>query len=72
MGDLSGKTMEELTESISKLSKQQQYMFRIGKHQVVNQLAMLINAYRDEYSRRQSDIWNKKYGSSLDKKIDIQ
>lgn len=64
--------MEELMESISKLSKQQQYMFRIGKHEVVKQINMLLTAYRDEYSSRQTTVWNKKYDSNLDKNIDIQ
>jgi len=71
-GNLSDKTMEELMESISKLSKQQQYMFRIGKHEVVKQINMLLTAYRDEYSSRQTTVWNKKYDSNLDKNIDIQ
>lgn len=68
--DLSDKTMEELLESISKLTKQQQFMFRMGKADVVNQINMIINSYRSEYQKRQKELWDKK-SQGLDKKIDI-
>jgi len=68
--DLSNKTMEELLEAISKLQKQQQFMFRMGRADVVNQINMVINSYRSEYQKRQKELWDKK-SQSLDKKIDI-
>lgn len=68
--DLSDKTMEELLESISKLTKQQQFMFKMGKADVVNQINMIINSYRSEYQKRQKELWDKK-SQGLDKKIDI-
>lgn len=68
--DLSNKTMEELLESISKLQKQQQFMFKMGKADLVNQINMIINSYRTEYQKRQKELWDKK-SQGLDKKIDI-
>lgn len=62
--------MEELLEAISKLQKQQQFMFRMGRADVVNQINMVINSYRSEYQKRQKELWDKK-SQSLDKKIDI-
>jgi hypothetical protein len=71
IGDLSKKTVDELLDTINRLSKQQQYMFRLGKHDVVGQINMAIDSYRGEYSRRQQQMWDKKSDTDLDKKIDI-
>lgn len=70
ISDLSNKTMEELLETISKLHKQQQFMFRLGKSEMVNQINMAISSYRLEYQKRQQELWDKK-SQGLDKKIDI-
>ena len=71
IGDLSNKTVDELLETINNLTKKQQFMFRNGKHAIVGQINMAIASYRAEYSRRQQQMWDKKGGSNLDKKIDI-
>lgn len=63
--------MEELMETISKLTKQQQYMYRLGKQDVVSQINMAINSYRAEYQKRQSELLDKKPNTKFDKKIDI-
>lgn len=70
-GDLTGKTLEELGDAISKLGKQQQTMFRMGKMDVVNQINMLLASYRGEYQKRQAELWNKRHPGSMDKTIDI-
>lgn len=71
VGDLSTKSIDELMDTISKLSNQQQFMFRTGKHQLVSQINMVLSSYRQEYNRRQSELWNKKTPHNMDKKIDI-
>lgn len=68
--DLSSKTMDELLETISKLSKQQQFMFKMGKAEMVNQINMALSSYRAEYQKRQAELWDKK-SQNMDKKIDI-
>lgn len=70
VGDLSGKTTDEILETISTLGNRLQFMFKIGKHDMVRQLQMVLEAYRSEYQKRQNEIWAKK-SQELDKKIDI-
>jgi hypothetical protein len=71
VGDLTSKTMEELTESINKLTNQQQYMFRLGKHQIVGQISLILSTYRAELQKRQNELWNKKGNSDIYKNVDI-
>lgn len=71
VGDLSSKSADELLETISKLTNQQQYMFRTGKHGMVGQINMILTSYREEYNRRQNELWAKKNPHNMDKKIDI-
>ena len=70
IGSLKDKTMEDLTEIISKLTKQLTYVMRMGRHDVANQIQMALSTYRGEMQRRQMEMWDKKRGD-LDKKIDI-
>lgn len=63
--------MDELTDTISKLNKNLQYMYRLGKSDMVNQITLTINSYRAEYSKRQQEMWDKKNSHNMDKKIDI-
>lgn len=71
IGDLSTKTLDDLLETITKLNKQQQYMFRLGKAEMVNQIGMAIASFQNEYNKRQKEMWDKKTQGGLDKKIDI-
>jgi hypothetical protein len=71
VSDLSSKTLDELTDTISKLNKQLQYMYRIGKTDMVSQISMAINSYKSEYAKRQQEMWDKKTPHNMDKKIDI-
>lgn len=72
ISDLSSKTIDELLDTITKLNKQQQYMFRLGKAEMVNQINMALTSYKTEYAKRQQELWDKKSPSqNLDKKIDI-
>ena len=71
LGDLSGKTMDELAETISTLNNRLQYMFKLGKHDMVRQVSMVIEDYKLEYSKRQQELWEKKSSYRADKNIDI-
>lgn len=71
IGDLGSKTIDELLETITKLNKQLQYMYRIGKVDMVNQINMAIASYKTEYNKRQQEMWDKKNPHNMDKKIDI-
>lgn len=70
IGDLTGKTMEELEETIQKLNKNLAYVSRTRNQPLINQLLMTIETYRSEFKRRQDEIWNKKSGN-IQGKIDI-
>lgn len=69
--DLSGKTVDELLDTINNLNKQLQFVYRMGKQDMVNQISMAIASYKDEYSKRQQAMWDAKNKGNLDKKIDI-
>jgi hypothetical protein len=70
--DLSQETTENLSEKISTMSNRLQWAFRMGKHDMVRQMQMVLESYRGEYSRRMEEQWNKKSGGqNIDKKIDI-
>lgn len=69
--DLSNKTMDELGETINNLNKQLQFMYRMGKSDMVSQISLVINTYKSEYAKRQQELWTKKNNHNMDKKIDI-
>lgn len=70
IGDLSGKTMEELQETINNLNNKMVFMSRMHNQTMMNQLIMALNSYRNEYAKRQEELWNKKQ-DKLVGKIDI-
>jgi hypothetical protein len=67
IGDLSEKTLEELQTTMSDLTKKQTFMARMGKQDMVNQVAMVINTYQQEYNRRQQDLWDRTFKKQGDK-----
>jgi hypothetical protein len=70
--DLANETTEQLSEKISTLNNRMSWAFRMGKHDMVRQMQMVLEGYRSEYQKRMEEQWNKKTGGqSLDKKIDI-
>lgn len=71
IGDLSDKTLEELSEKINDLNKKMQFMYKMGKHDMVRQVQMVVESYRAEYLRKQHELWDKKSDKELSKKIDI-
>lgn len=71
IGDVSDKTMDELSEIISGLTKKLNYAYRIQHQPMINQLTMTLNTYRDEYQRKQNELWKEESGV-ISGKIDIQ
>jgi hypothetical protein len=70
IGDLSDKSLDDLTEIIGNLTKQLHFMQRMNKPEMISQLHMALTSYRTEYQRRQAEMWDKK-SQTMDKKIDI-
>lgn len=70
--DLANETTEQLSEKISAMNNKIAWAFRMGKHDMVRQMQMVVEGYRSEYLKRMDEQWNKKSGGqNLDKKIDI-
>jgi hypothetical protein len=70
VGNLSEKSMEDLSEAINTLGNRMSWAFKMGKHDMVKQMQQLLASYRAEYSQRQQELWNKNRGTSQEK-IDI-
>ena len=70
IGDLTDKTMEELGEIISNLSKKQMFAARSGNQAMINQLQMALASYRAEYQNKQAQLLEKS-GTGASGKIDI-
>jgi hypothetical protein len=71
IGDVSDKSMDELSEIISGLTKKLNYAYRIQHQAMINQLTMTLNTYRAEYSVKQDALWKEESGV-ISGKIDIQ
>jgi hypothetical protein len=70
VGNLSDKSLEDLSENISTLSNRMAWAFKMGKHDMVKQMQLMLASYRDEYGRKQAELWNKHSGNAAGK-IDI-
>lgn len=70
VGDLSSKTMDELSEKINSLAGTMSWAFRVGKHDMVKQMQQVLTTYRAEYQARQAEMWAKNSGNA-DNKINI-
>jgi hypothetical protein len=71
IGDVSDKSMDELSEIISGLTKKLNYAYRIQHQAMINQLTMTLNTYRSEYAVKQDALWKEESGV-ISGKIDIQ
>ena len=69
INDLSGQNLEDLGEKISTLNNRMQWAFRMGKHDMVRQMQMVLESYKSEYSKQQAEMWAKRGNSAP--KIDI-
>ena len=68
---VTGKTTDELQETISKLTKQLSFASRTNNYAMSNQILMALNNYRAEYSRRMEEQWAAESNKS-EEKINIQ
>lgn len=69
INDLSAQNLEDLGEKINTLNSRLQWAFRMGKHDMVRQMQMVLESYKSEYSRQQAEMWAKRGNSAP--KIDI-
>ena len=67
--NLEENNLEQLGEKIATLNNRLQWAFKMGKHDMVRQMQMVLQSYRDEYARQQNEMWAKRGNSAP--KIDI-
>ena len=70
VGNLSDKSMDELTEVISKLNKNLAFAARSGRYDMASQIQMALESYRSELNRQQKKLLDED-GSFISGKIDI-
>jgi hypothetical protein len=66
--DLSGKSMEELQNTIQDLSTKLNFVYRSQNGPMIQQVQMVMESYRAEYAKRIDDIYKKQ---NLQNKINI-
>lgn len=59
INDLSKKSLEELQNTITDLMGKVNFAQRMGNQPMINQLYMIMESYRNEYSKRMAEL-NKK------------
>lgn len=59
INDLSKKSMDELQNTITDLMGKVNFAHRMGNQPMINQLHMIMESYRNEYSKRIAEL-NKK------------
>ena len=59
IGDLYEKTIDELQETINKLTKNLMFMYRTQNSPMIGQLQMVIESYKAEYNKRIDEIYKK-------------
>ena len=66
---LDEKSLEELQNTISDLTKKLNFSYRMGNQALIHQLTMAIESYRSAYSKKISDMVDKQ---KINSKINIQ
>lgn len=66
--DLSGKSMEELQNTIQDLTTKLNFVYRSQNGPMIQQMQMVMESYRTEYAKRIDDIYKKQ---NLQNKINI-
>ena len=67
--DISGKSLEELQETMSSLMNKLTFAYRTGNGPLIHQLQMVLESYRNQHSKKMDEIFDKQ---KLNNKINIQ
>ena len=68
INDISGKSLEELQESMSGLMNKLTFAYRTGNGPLIHQLQMVLESYRNQHSKKMDEIFDKQ---KLTNKINI-
>lgn len=66
--DLSDKSLEDLSKTISDLNQKLNFAYRMQNGALINQIRMAIESYNGEYKRRMDEMYKK---NNLEKQINI-
>lgn len=66
---LDEKSLEELQNTISDLTKKLNFSYRMGNQALIHQLTMAIESYRSAYSKKISEMVDKQ---KINSKINVQ
>lgn len=59
IGDLSDKTMEELSTIITDLTKKLSFAYRSQNGPMIHQLGMVMESYKTEYNKKMDEMFKK-------------
>jgi hypothetical protein len=59
ISDLSDKSMEDLSNTISDLTKKLGFAYRMQNGPMVHQLGMVIESYKAEYNKKMDEMFKK-------------
>ena len=68
IGDLNDKTLEEIQNTISKLTTKLTFASRMGNQHLMNQLMMALDSYKGAYQRKMDEAVSKQ---NIQAKINI-
>lgn len=75
ISNLSSKTLEELQESLTELTKKLSFAYRMQNGPMAHQLQMVIESYRAEYNKKMDELMKKqniKTGIQVEKEGEIK
>ena len=68
INDLSDKTLEDLSKTLSDLNTKLNFAHRMQNGALINQIRMAIDSYNTEYKKRMDEMYKK---NNIEKQINI-
>ena len=59
IGDLSDKSMEDLSNTISDLTKKLGFAYRMQNGPMIHQIGMVMESYKAEYNKKMDEMFKK-------------
>ena len=59
IGDLSDKSMEDLSNTITDLTKKLSFAYRMQNGPMVHQIGMVMESYKAEYNKKMDEMFKK-------------
>lgn len=59
ISNLSDKSMEDLSSTITELTKKLSFAYRMQNSNMIHQLQMVIESYRTEYNKKMDELMKK-------------